>query len=609
MKTFTKLVFLVLLLSVKPLKAQFYTAGDISTYVNENFFHDSTWCWSMITVEHLITIQNSFVGDIVQMKDETTGNLVASETNLTGASPWNVILPVVNSNPIVQDNWLSAGIAFFAGPPIKIICGPDTIYNITNMFAHPVPDACTYGSVTGMVYADFNNDCIFNGSDIPLQNVQVSANAYMSSPSVGTISSGAYSGTNGSYYNQIQESWLVNFDVFIPSNYQFIFPLSVCNPGTFNFTSLSQTNVDFAMQCSGNLDVRSYVGGPVNARPMMPFLLYPSVSNTGCDTTSGTLTLILDSRVTYNAALSSNPASVVNGDTLIWYYSNLSNLSNGAYWNSFSAGVHLTPDITVNIGDTLCFYTSTTVPASDADITNNNSYSCIPIVNSFDPNMKEVIPAGDGPLGYIPEGTGKLTYKVHFQNTGTAEAYNISIIDTLESDIITGSFRFLSTSHTCSPEWLAPNIVKFNFYNIMLPDSNTNEPQSHGYVQFSVEIDSSLAPGTSIENTAYIYFDFNAPIVTNTAVNTIEIPLGIENVAAFNDLILYPNPTSGKITISTKNNEVLEVQIFNVMGEMVYRNSIQSGKEINLSELAKGFYQVKSIGRNNEMKINKLLIQ
>ncbi|MBK8414162.1 MAG: T9SS type A sorting domain-containing protein [Bacteroidetes bacterium] len=143
----------------------------------------------------------------------------------------------------------------------------------------------------------------------------------------------------------------------------------------------------------------------------------------------------------------------------------------------------------------------------------------------------------------------------------------------------------------------------------MLPDSNTNEPQSHGYVQFSVEIDSSLAPGTSIENTAYIYFDFNAPIVTNTAVNTIEIPLGIENVAAFNDLILYPNPTSGKITISTKNNEVIEVQIFNVMGEIVYYTTLPSGKEIDLSELTKGFYQVKTIGRNNETKINKLLIQ
>lgn len=300
---------------------------------------------------------------------------------------------------------------------------------------------------------------------------------------------------------------------------------------------------------------------------------------------------------------------MVNGDTLIWYYSNLSNLSNGAYWNSFSSGVHLTPDITVNIGDTLCFLTFTNVPAADIDATNNNSSVCIPIVNSFDPNMKEVIPAGDGPLGYIPEGTSKLTYKIHFQNTGTAEAYNISIIDTLESDIITGSFRFLSTSHTCSPEWLAPNIVKFNFYNIMLPDSNTNEPLSHGYVQFSVEIDSSLAPGTSIENTAYIYFDFNAPIVTNTAVNTIEIPLGIENVAAFNDLIIYPNPTSGKITISTKNTEVLEVQIFNVMGEIVYYTTLPSGKEIDLSELAKGFYQVKTISRNNEIKINKLLIQ
>jgi hypothetical protein len=64
----------------------------------------------------------------------------------------------------------------------------------------------------------------------------------------------------------------------------------------------------------------------------------------------------------------------------------------------------------------------------------------------------------------------------------------------------------------------------FTFENILLPDSTTNFEGSLGHVYFQVKPRAGLVPGTVIENTAAIYFDFNAPIITNTTFHTIRKP-------------------------------------------------------------------------------------
>jgi hypothetical protein len=79
---------------------------------------------------------------------------------------------------------------------------------------------------------------------------------------------------------------------------------------------------------------------------------------------------------------------------------------------------------------------------------------------------------------------------------------------------------------------LTGGIVKFNFPNINLPDSLSDEAGSKGFVRFKVKLKDNLPLGTTIENTAYIYFDFNAPIITNTTVNTIALPLATPTVSA-----------------------------------------------------------------------------
>ena len=63
--------------------------------------------------------------------------------------------------------------------------------------------------------------------------------------------------------------------------------------------------------------------------------------------------------------------------------------------------------------------------------------------------------------------------------------------------------------------------MKWTFENIDLPDASTDEPRSHGEVRYRVRPRSSAGEGTTILNSAAIYFDFNLPVITATTTNTI----------------------------------------------------------------------------------------
>ena len=143
----------------------------------------------------------------------------------------------------------------------------------------------------------------------------------------------------------------------------------------------------------------------------------------------------------------------------------------------------------------------------------------------------------------------ELTYTIRFQNTGNANAENIYILDTLDNNLDLSTFQLLSTSHKSFVQILDGGIAKFNFPDINLPDSFANEPLSHGYVQYKISLKNGLSIGMQIHNTAYIYFDFNVPVVTNTTSNTIDqknVILPIENTKLVN---VYPLPFSKEFTI------------------------------------------------------------
>lgn len=171
---------------------------------------------------------------------------------------------------------------------------------------------------------------------------------------------------------------------------------------------------------------------------------------------------------------------------------------------------------------------------------------CLENVGAFDPNDKQAFPRGYGNQ-HLLEANTDIEYLIRFQNTGTDTAFNVVILDTLSAHLDAQKVRPGVSSHRYDFAVIDGNILRFRFDNILLPDSNVNEPASHGFVKFRVPQQPDNPDGTVIENSAAIYFDFNDPIITNTTFHTIGdhfILVKTDDPAGISPLRVYPNPAA-----------------------------------------------------------------
>ena len=248
-------------------------------------------------------------------------------------------------------------------------------------------------------------------------------------------------------------------------------------------------------------------------RPGFYSNIWVNAYNNGCNPADGALSVVLSSYVEYLGA--SPLPDIIIGDTLKWYY------------NDFVYGMpQLQVQIFVNtvpeviFGLNICHFVGVTNSPLDINLANNNLDFCSVVVGAFDPNDKSVSPKGACEQGLILNNQ-ELTYTIRFQNTGNADAINIEVIDTICNQLNMNTFEVVNSSHFMFTEVMNDTIIKFVFPNIHLPDSSTNEAESHGYVVFKITPKPDLPIGTEIKNNVGIYFDFNEPVITNTTLNTI----------------------------------------------------------------------------------------
>ena len=131
----------------------------------------------------------------------------------------------------------------------------------------------------------------------------------------------------------------------------------------------------------------------------------------------------------------------------------------------------------------------------------------------------------------------------------------------------------LEVSHPYDLQIDQGNIVRWNFRDILLPDSTTNEPESHGFIYFKIDTKNNLIDGDLIPNLAAIYFDFNEPILTNQVVTEIEdILISTKDLSELPFTTkVQPNPTSlsTQLIFELENPEKLEMILFNEIGQQV----------------------------------------
>ncbi|MEM0995994.1 MAG: PKD domain-containing protein [Bacteroidota bacterium] len=358
------------------------------------------------------------------------------------------------------------------------------------------------GFVQGSVYRDGDNNCILGPGDVPLANrivTFVPGPYYLVTDSMGNFSDSLPVGNYTATYNA-------------SAGYPVSCPIGAAYSANISTQGSSVTGLDFALDSVPAMDLRATANIP-NLRRGLPRPAHLGLVNEGTLPFNGTIYFVIDPLS--NAAGYSIPPTAQSGDTAFWA---VSLPPEGTWATSFS----LTGNLILQLGDTLRYLVTADKPAVDINHENNCQVLDRVTIGSYDPNDKAVSLAnGDNADGLITPNDSTLLYRVRFQNTGTDTAFTVIIRDTLDGNLDLSTLSVRSASHAYEMSLGQTGELEFLFPNILLPDSFVNEPASNGFIIFEVNRRTGLFNGTNIPNRASIYFDFNAPIITNWVNTTV----------------------------------------------------------------------------------------
>lgn len=439
--------------------------------------------------------------------------------------------------------------------------------------------------ISGTIFNDTNGDCKKDPADPNTVNLPLKL--YDSS---NKLIGQTYSNLKGEYefYVSTEGSYKVvvdtaGFPIVISCPYpgidSVVYVTSWINP-TINFSVLCKPGFDIGVQSiiprgrifPGNQHRLIIAAGDITSWNK----LYCKM-NTG-----GIVKVIVDGPVKFEGPAAGALIPTVSGHSYTYTISDFSTI------NLNSLILEFTMNTTANAKDSICVLAVVTPVAGDNNPTNNIKQFCYKVFNSYDPNLKEVYPFADVKEGF----SDWLTYTIHFQNTGNAPAQNIVLTDTLDTDLNPETFQVLNYSHPNQTS-LKGYALNVKFPDINLADSTSDPEGSKGFIQYRIKPKANLAAGTTILNHAFIYFDYNAPVITNTTVNEFFKPVSVtENT--IDEILIYPNPGKGLFHLEATDklhSSNLNASVCNVLGKVVWNAKITSGNVlIDLNELPNGVY-------------------
>ena len=443
--------------------------------------------------------------------------------------------------------------------------------------------------ILGFVYKDNNDDCLKEISDLNMKNVSVKL-----FDNNNTFISQTYSAINGIYDFPIDTG---NYKIVVDT---IGMPFKMqCKNGIDSSITLNTSNpfvdsVNFGFSCKDGYDI-----GTQNIRVWgIPFpglqhglqIVAGDMSNwynLHCAAgTSGQVKIMVNGAVTFNGIMDGTLTPTIANNVYTYIIDDFGTLKN---WKAF--GLLFTTNETAQAGDEICAHVSVTPVIGDNVPSNNNYDFCYLVVNSHDPNSKEVYP-----VNVEPNYTDYFTYTVHFQNTGTAAAQNIRVVDTLSSFLDLNSFQLISYSNN-NITTLDSNIITVRFPNIQLPDSTSNPEGSVGYFQYRIKPKAKLSSTTEIKNTAHIYFDYNSPIATNTTTNKFNaIKSSTKQINDDRTITIYPNPTTSSFAITGITEA--QIEVYNLQKQLILNKKINGKESISLNNIPSGIYFVTIITSN-----------
>ncbi|MBL7916578.1 MAG: T9SS type A sorting domain-containing protein [Bacteroidia bacterium] len=454
-----------------------------------------------------------------------------------------------------------------------------------------------YNLISGSVFADLNSN---NSQDL---GEPLLLNKKITEQATGRFT---FTNQNGDYVVSVLDSGSFDVSPINLNNY-------TASPASHNsyFPGFQQTDNlnDFAYQPQGVLNDLC-----VTITPLSPFRsgflasYMISYENVGTTTiTNPSVVFFPDLNMSYSTA--TVVPSAVAPDSVVWTLNPLLPFESGEFM------IVVSVDSGLAIGSMLNSSARIEPVSGDANPACNYSDWDVIVTGSFDPN--DILVSDETLTTTQLAGQPFLEYIIRFQNTGNDTAFTVNILNPIDvKKFNLNSFEFVNASHNVELNWRSwENNMEFKFNNILLPDSNINELLSHGYVRYRIQPKTNLVAGNFINNNAGIYFDFNDPVLTNTAVTNIVLPTGLQTLSDKYDYAIYPNPTSGAtfIDVSASQSAQAEVTLLTMQGKLISleNHQLKAGPnklDLKTAELSSGIYLVRMVidGNSVEKKLVKM---
>ncbi len=321
---------------------------------------------------------------------------------------------------------------------------------------------------------------------------------------------------------------------------------------------------------------------------------YANIGTTPFGSGSGTITLQLDSLLHYQ---STTGGGTINGATLTTPYTNLLPQGSG----SFKVCCRI--DTSANLNSMIRSTATINPVVGDLTPLDNTETSTTFVRGSFDPNdirvnWERLTPA------QVNAGEW-LDYTIRFENLGTDTAFSVRVRDSLPADQLDlRSLEFVATSHPATWSLGAGNVLGVRFTSIRLPQRAVDSVNSQGFVRFRVRPRPTLALGAVIANKAAIYFDYNVPVITNTAlteVTTAPTPTGRPGDRAELAGGVWPNPTRDALTVEVRLPAAgaLHLTLLDAVGRTVVRRDLSAPagpvrERLDVTALPAGLYLLRA---------------
>ncbi len=437
----------------------------------------------------------------------------------------------------------------------------------------------SYNLIKGNLFADFNSNGIQDNGEPPLPARKITE-----------LNSGrfAFSEQNGNYSVLVVDSG--SFTVS-PQSINWYTPSPISHAVAFTGIQLTDSLNDFAFQPQGTFeDVCITITPMGNFRSGFTAYYQIDYGNYGNTTVAPTVYFYPFSNVTYQSA-TLTPSSVTL-DSIVWNLPALSPFQTGSIIVTVNVNLGLPIGTLINSSAHIEPYLTDDNPSC------NNSNWEVYTTGSFDPN-DILVNRSDFTTTEL-SASPWLEYIIRFQNTGNDTAFAVKIlnpIDTFKLNLST--IEFVNASHPVNLNWINyQRNMEFKFENILLVDSNTNEPLSHGFVRYRIQPKTNLSAGDSITNFAAIYFDFNEPVITNTAKTIIVLPTGLASASpARGKLHVFPNPTENTLNISGIHleNGKAQLRLTDIYGKLILEKTITSiTTTLETNNFSSGIYLIQS---------------